>query len=147
MGLFDLFRNKNVDSTNHYLKQLIRVAKADGVLEKSEYDFIVRVAERLETPVETLDKLKSDEIRGGKVEFINGEERARFIWDLVWVMAVDNDIDVNEVHICSRIADKLGFNPEVVRSMANFIHSNRDPNNSPEVDYQKIYSAFQQPNS
>ena len=145
MGLFDLFRNKSVDTTYNYLKQLVRVAKADGVLEKSEYDFILRVATRLEASEEMLEKIKQEETSNAKVDFQSMEDRSRFIWDLVWVMAVDNDIDVNEVHICSRIADKLGFNTEIVRSMAEFIHQHRNPNNDAKTDYQQIFEAFMKP--
>ncbi len=145
MGLFDLFRSENVDARMGYLRQLIRVAKADGHLDEKEYKFIQKVATRLETSDSELEKLKEDAGGNTGVGMQTAEERFQFVWDLVWVMTVDGDIDVNEVHICSRVAYNLGYPTEIVQHMAEHIQNHRDSNDSPEEMYRKAFNSFQSP--
>ncbi len=82
MGLFDIFRPDNTDSRLAYLRQLIRVAKADGHMDAGEYRFIKEVAARLETTDEELEELNKDPKKSSSLGLQTTEERFQFIWDL-----------------------------------------------------------------
>ena len=145
MGLFDIFRSENKDARLAYLRQLIKVAKADGHLVEEEYNFIKNVAARLETSEQDLEALQEETVKSGPLGLQTSPEKLQFIWDLVWVMTVDHAVDVNEVHICSRMAYRLGFETDIVKDMSTHIEEVREPNDTPEEAYRKAFNSFEAP--
>ncbi len=145
MGLFDIFRPDNTDRRLAYLRQLIRVAKADGHMDAGEYKFIKEVAARLQTTDEELEELNNDPQKPSSLGLQTTEERFQFIWDLVWVMTVDQSVDLNEVHICSRMAYRLGFEPDLVKEMSEHIQNNRQEGDAPEEAYRRAFNSFTPP--
>ena len=147
MGLFDIFKSENKDARLAYLRQLIKVAKADGHLVEEEYSFIKNVAARLETTEQDLEALQQETGKSASLGLQTSPEKLQFIWDLVWVMTVDQTVDVNEVHICSRMAYRLGFETDIVKDMSEHIEKVREPGDSPEEAYRKAFNSFDAPYS
>ena len=114
MGLFDIFNSKKEDSHKHYLKELIAVAKADGHLEKREYDLILSIANKLACSPEEVKALSLQEESGYSDKTTNRSHRLKLLFDTVAIMMIDGDIDPKEVALCKSIAMKSGFEHEVI---------------------------------
>ncbi|GJM29211.1 MAG: hypothetical protein DHS20C17_18460 [Cyclobacteriaceae bacterium] len=112
MRWFELFKSKNQDHRKSYLKELIKVAKADGCLEKREYDFILVIGQKLACSADEIQEL-SDEIQTDAPPQ-NRKLRLKLLFDTVAIMLIDGDIDPKELALCKSIAMKSGFEPEVI---------------------------------
>ncbi len=142
MGLFDLFKNKNKDHCQSYLKELIRVAKADGTLEKSEYDFILKIAAKLEcNPDEVADLSKAIEVES-QTETTSKGQRLKLLFDLVLIMMIDGHIDSQEMDLCYSIAIKSGFDPRTIKDIVYRIQQKREQGIELEEATEQIYLEF-----
>jgi len=122
MGLFDLFKTKNEDSCKSYLKELIRVAKADGYLEKREYDMILKIGKKLACSPEEIKALHQEVQRDPQSEKSQAKSlRLELLFDLVAIMMIDNNIDPKELGLCKSIAMKSGFEAAVVDDIVHGI--------------------------
>ena len=123
MGLFDLFKSRNDGNRKSYLKELIKVAKADGHLEKREFEFILRIGHKLACSADEIKEL-SDEIQldDPAEASQSNEHRLKLIFDLVAIMMIDGTIDPKELGLCKSIAMKSGFEPEVVDDIVHRIN-------------------------
>jgi uncharacterized tellurite resistance protein B-like protein len=115
MALFDLFKSKNEDSRKSYLKELIRVARADGQLEKREYDLILNIGEKLSCTHQEIEALSLEvENDQGPETRQSKRHRLELLFDLVAIMMIDEDINPKELSLCKSIAMKSGFEPAVI---------------------------------
>ena len=123
MRLFDLFKTKNQDSSKSYLKELIKVAKADGELEKREYDLILKIGKKLACSHEDIEVL-SREIQGDQSSENPQAKKLRLelLFDLVAIMMIDNNIDPKELVLCKSIAMKSGFESAVIDDIVHRIN-------------------------
>ncbi len=139
MGLFDLFkREENGNADKNYLKQLIKVAMSDGNIDDKENLFINKIANKFNLSDEDIEEIKHNlpEIKFREPQ--NSKLRFQMVFDLVWIMLIDGNIDVNEVHICSRVAMKMGYEPQIVEDLVNAIQNNLIGADEPELVYEKI---------
>lgn len=115
MGLFNLFNSKNEDSRKSYLKELIKVAKADGHLEKREYDFILTIGQRLACSPDEVAQWSS-QVQAGFTDDVthNRKQRLKLLFDTVAIMMIDGEIDPKELNLCKSIAMKSGFEHQVI---------------------------------
>lgn len=112
MGLFDLFKTK--DARKSYLKELIKVAKADGHLEKREYDLVLKIGKKLACSEKEIKELSQKAQADTNEASQSREHRLKLIFDLVAIMMIDDTIDPKELGLCKSIAMKSGFEPEVI---------------------------------
>ena len=47
MGIFDIFKSNDANDRKSYLRELIKVAKADGYLDGKENEFILKIGHKL----------------------------------------------------------------------------------------------------
>ncbi len=143
MRLFDLFRAKNKDSRKSYLKELIKVAKADGHLEKREYDLILKIGEKLscsEAEIQVLSEETQQEDASTTSQ--NREQRLRLIFDLVAIMMIDQSIDPKELGLCRSIAMKSGFESEVIDDIVHQIQALTQTGKSIEQACQEAFEIY-----
>jgi len=141
MGLFDFFKKDETENTDkNYLKQLIKVAMSDGNIDDKESAFINKIAKKFELSNADIEEIK---INLPDIKFQepgSSKERFQMVFDLVWLMLIDGNIDVNEIHICSRVAMKMGYEPQIVEDLVNAIKNNIKSDENPELIYEKILS-------
>ena len=122
MGLFDLFKTNNKDTRKSYLKELIKVAKADGHLEQREYDLILKIGQKLACSPSEIESLSQEIQLDQPAESPQTKEhRLKLIFDLVAIMMIDQSIDPKEMGLCKSIAMKSGFEPEVIDDIVHRI--------------------------
>jgi uncharacterized tellurite resistance protein B-like protein len=114
MFMLTIFDSKKSKLQKSHIKNLIALAKADGVVSDSEKEYIYKVGDK--------HGLKSAEIDTMILESSNEEmkipsndsERFDQIFDLVQMMLADSSIDDNEMDFCIMMAEKLGFRKAIV---------------------------------
>ena len=144
MGLFDLFKRENTNNSDkNYLKQLIKVAMCDGTIDEKENKFINKIAGKFNLSDEDINDIKSNLQNIKFREPQSAKARFQMVFDLVWLMLIDGNIDVNEIHICSRVAMKMGYEPQIVEDLVNAIQNNLVDATEPEAIYEKILANIE----
>ena len=144
MGLFDLFRSKDRDHRKSYLKELIRVAKADGHLEKREYDLILRIGQKLACTESEIEALSQEVRHDQQTESQTKEHRLKLIFDLVAIMMIDETIDPKELGLCKSIAMKCGFEAEVIDDIVHRIKVLTESGKSIEEASNEAFQIYNQ---
>ncbi|MCQ2289265.1 MAG: TerB family tellurite resistance protein [Muribaculaceae bacterium] len=99
------------------IKNLIMLALADGKATESELALIASIASREQLSQEELDNL-IDNPDSVSIELPEDEEtKKRYLTDMVALMAIDGDMDDNEVAMCKVYAITLGYDPSVVENL------------------------------
>ncbi len=123
MSLFDLFKSKNKDNRKSYLKEIIKVAKADGLLDKREYELILKIGHKLACSADEIKELRDEIQLDDPAEASQSKKhRLELLFDLVAIMLIDGTIDPKELGLCKSIAMKSGFEPEVVDDIVHRIN-------------------------
>ena len=107
-----------------HIKNLIEMAAADGRLHESEKELLRTLAKRYGISESHLAEIQNNP---SKVELkIPKDERKKFqqLYDLVYMMGVDNDIHNNEADLAKTLAIKFGYKPEIARELVSVISEN-----------------------
>ena len=114
MGLFSVFYSNEKQKHKSYIKNLLEVAIADGKLDDSELNVIIKIAANFEM---TKDEVMTIKDTHPDIEFTppsSYSAKVKLLEDLVKIMIADKQIDENEVKICKDLALKLDIAPVIV---------------------------------
>lgn len=115
--LSSLFGNNEKANRQSHIMNLLALACADGELDESEVEVICNVAARIGLSKdefdEIIDKPENIKFRVPKTT----HERVVLLYDMVLVMMADGEIHENEVDGCCLMAERLEFNPDIIRVM------------------------------
>ena len=101
---------------NHSLIcDLIRLAEADGKLTHSEYDFILRLAKRMDVNEEEVAELFKNPIQS-KTKYSELEKITHF-HKLVLLMNVDRETHRKEVIVIKNFGLKMGIRSDVINQI------------------------------
>ena len=117
------------------LKYLVQLALVDHTFDDEEMKFIVNVGRANDLKEEEINSIISDSLQ--RKEFVNEEfiglsfdQKFEYLISIIELMKVDGKIYLSEINYCKDIAQKLGFQREVITKVASKIHS--DPGLSVE---------------
>src|SRR6266704_2949954 len=114
MFMLTIFDTKKSKLQKSHLKNLINLAKADGVVSDTEKEYIYKVGEKHGFKSAELDSMilesTNEEVRIPS----NDSERFDQIFDLVQMMLADGSIEDSEMDFCINMAEKLGFRKAIV---------------------------------
>lgn len=143
MGLFNFFKPGEEEKGKSYVKQLYMVALSDGNLHVKENDFIlVKAKKRYDFSEDDIHDIKENLHAIKLVDPKNKEERFQLLYDLVWIMIIDDEIHEIEIDLCSRFAMKIGYDPEMVVDLIQTIKNNLDKGISSENTYSNLLSRM-----
>ena len=97
------------------LSDLIILAKADNIVTNSEYDFIMRIAERMKVSSEEVDMLFKNPLPS-KTAFTELERITHF-HKLVLLMNVDRETHSSEVHVIKDFGLRMGIRPGAINQV------------------------------
>lgn len=132
MSIDPKFREKS------YLLQLFSIAMADAVLDHREQEYLWYVAKKRGITEDEFEELKS---HSGNTQFIipdNSYARFRMIFDFVWLMMLDGDVDTREVEVCKKLVAQLDFSPDLVDEMVGHINNHLACGILPETTFSKF---------
>jgi len=112
--MLTIFETKKVRAQKLHLKNLVALAKADGVISEAELELIYKAGERNGLKTYEMDSLIADTEAGDIEAASNDADRFDQIFDLVQLMLADGAINDEEMDFCIQIAQKLGFRKAIV---------------------------------
>jgi hypothetical protein len=112
--MFSLFGLKKEKLNKGNIKNLIALAKADGVIADSELKYLYAVGKKLGMKEEDVNSAIQD---SSKIEYkmpANDSERFDHLYELIELMLVDGAIEENEIDFCIEVSQNLGFKKSIV---------------------------------
>jgi uncharacterized tellurite resistance protein B-like protein len=100
------------------------MAAADGRLHESEKELLKTLARRYGISESHLSEIQNNP---NKVELkVPKNERKKFqqLYDLIYMMGIDNHIHNNEADLAKTLAIKFGYKPEIARELVDVISEN-----------------------
>lgn len=126
MGLFTVFSNNEKDKNRSHIKNLLEVAIADGKLDESELNLVMKIASNFDmTKEEVLDiKNNSNDVSFNPPSSYSA--KIKLLEDLVNVMIADKSIHESEVEICKEFALRLNISPVIIDDIILSILNSND---------------------
>jgi uncharacterized tellurite resistance protein B-like protein len=138
MNLKQLFARKKDTRALGHLQNLLIVAQSDSCVDKVEYDYIESVAHRYRVSARDLKCLRKQE--GGVVYEVpeSSEERFQHLYDYLYVMMADREVDHREMKQCEAFAQQLGFSKAQVSELVYSIEQNIIAGNNPRETLKRV---------
>ncbi len=121
--------------TSH-IRMLVRLAMSDKKFSPIEKGLIMSIGKAHRMKEEDLEKLVDEELKSDKthLEFqaLSFEEKFGYLYDIIQLMKIDNEVYLSEIRFCEEMAEKIGFNKKVVKKLSSRIYG--DPKVSANRD-------------
>ncbi|MGI9541831.1 MAG: hypothetical protein ACR2MX_01155 [Cyclobacteriaceae bacterium] len=140
MSFWNFFKTNHQNDTDQYLQMLMKVAKADGQIDEKEYRFIQELGHKFDKTPGQIDTLLNTDVE--TIAAPTGQDKLRLVFDLICIMMVDKDIDDNELDICTTMATKSGFEPELVKDIIYRINQEIEQGQTVVQAYEKVYETL-----
>ena len=117
--LLTLFATKKSKAQKGHIMNLIKLAKADGIISRQESGLLVKIGEKNGISEEEVFEMVevSDDFFYNKPA--NDTERFNQMYDLVEMMAIDGVVDDKEISYTIEIAEKMGIRKSVAWILVN----------------------------
>ena len=129
---------KRLAQNKSYLKQLFSIALADTHLDRREEEYLVYTAEKMGISHQELENIKNCPDGIDTIIPDNYYLRFRMIFDFVWMMMIDGEIDPREIAVCKQIVDQLDFASGIVDDLVEHINYHLSCGISPEHTFSKF---------
>jgi uncharacterized tellurite resistance protein B-like protein len=134
MNISNIFDHPVKKQNIEYFTHLVRIAKADDTISKSEFELLHRIGHKLGFTDPEIDKLIEST---GKSDYIPPYELSkRFdqVYEIVKMTLADGTIDKNEMRLASSFAIKSGFSEdEIPNLLVLLIHGLREGKDEEEL--------------
>lgn len=119
---------QNSISIKSQLQHLIRLALADHNFHKDEkvmIEILAKANKVSESEIKTLidDELNNKSQHPIEVPSLSFDEKFEHLYNIVQLMKIDNEIYLSEIRYCEDLADKLGFDKNVIKELSSKIYS------------------------
>lgn len=102
---------------NQHFKNLLSIAFADGILDKSELELLFKKSDKYYITLEEIGGLIENSIHVKSVIIDDKKERAEKMLDLIEMMLVDGETHERENRLCVSFGISLGYSAEIVHEM------------------------------
>jgi len=126
------------DNNKNYLQQLLSIALADAHLDSREEEYLIFIAEKMGIDQPEFEVIKQCSSKPALVIPDNYYQRFRMIFDFVWVMMIDGEIDPREEVICKQLVNQLDFASGVVDDLVEHINYHLSCGINPEHTFAKF---------
>ncbi|HEX8547231.1 MAG TPA: TerB family tellurite resistance protein [Cytophagaceae bacterium] len=124
MKIFTMFEPRTSKKDTSHFRQLIALAKTDGLISESELELLYSIGAKNNFKTEEIDELLNDNSPLNLVIPSNDSDRFDQIFDMVQMMLADGVIDETEIDFCINLADKLGFRKAIIGVLVRKISMN-----------------------
>ena len=121
MNFLELFDSRDKKKRLSHIRNLLALALADGSIDKSELDLIIRISVKSGLTPDEMNRILE---RPDSVKFYppdNDSDRIEQLYDMVLVMMVDSELHENEIALCKLTALRLGFKHQIIDRMVSDI--------------------------
>jgi uncharacterized membrane protein YebE (DUF533 family) len=112
------------------LSTLIELAKIDGEFDGQEKLHILMLG-RANGLSEIKDIVKNP-VPMPDVNLLSSDDKFDYLFNIIQLMKIDQEVYKSEIHHCERLAGKLGFKTKVVSAISSQVYS--DPSISADID-------------
>lgn len=105
------------ETDKQHFKNLLSIAFIDGVLDKTELEFLFKKSNRFYLTKEELDGVIENSMYVKPMDISNDLERAEKMYDLVKMMLLDGEVDEAEHRLCLIFGVNLGYSAESVEEI------------------------------
>lgn len=106
------------------LTALVLLAKSDESIDERELNLIFRIGRANHLDDEEIQKIIDDPGQIGALNTLTDDEKFEFLYSIIQLMKVDDEIFNAEVDYCNQIAVKLGYGMGAVMEMYPQVHKN-----------------------
>ncbi|GJM28308.1 MAG: hypothetical protein DHS20C17_09430 [Cyclobacteriaceae bacterium] len=128
----------NTDYKKNYLKQLFLIALADAHLDSREEEYLFFIAQKMGINHQEFHSIKQSTAETSLIIPDNYYQRFRMIFDFVWVMMIDGEIDPREKVVCQQLVNQLDFASGVVDDLIEHINYHLSCGINPEHTFAKF---------
>ncbi|MBV6639221.1 MAG: TerB family tellurite resistance protein [Cyclobacteriaceae bacterium] len=117
-----------VDNIKAHLQSLVQLALADHKFDREEQVWIYSIGKANKVKEKDIDDLIKSEMAKKSAEPISFsalsfDERFEYLYNLIQLMKIDNEVFLSEINYCEGLADMLGFQKAVVKKLSARIYS------------------------
>ena len=110
-----------------HLRMLVRLALSDQNFSNVERGLIMSIGKAHSVKEDDVNKIIAEELDKESVpniEFqaLTFDEKFAYIYDIIQLMKIDNEVYLSEIRYCEEMADKLGFQKKVVKKLSARIY-------------------------
>lgn len=106
------------------LKALAQLANSDGEIDERELRLIHRIGEAHGMQLDQIDEIISKPGSLGDLKALEEDDKFEFLYSIIQLMKIDDEIYNEEVLFCQQIAMKLGYGLGAVMEMYPHVHKN-----------------------
>ncbi|MEQ8470271.1 MAG: TerB family tellurite resistance protein [Marinoscillum sp.] len=117
-----------MDNFEAHLKSLIQLAVSDQNFDKVEKMLIYSIGKAHRVPEAEIDRMVDENLKSKdevdiKFSALSFDEKFEYLYNIVQLMKIDNEVFLSEIKYCEDLAEKLGFKKKVVKTMSARIFS------------------------
>jgi uncharacterized tellurite resistance protein B-like protein len=107
------------------LNVMVQLAKIDGKVASTEYEFIKRIAKDNGIQESEVKRLFDDNENKIQIGSLPEDRKFDYIYNLTKLMEIDGTIRIEEYKFCNRIANKLGYRESVLTDLIYHVQANK----------------------
>ena len=107
------------DIKKQHFKNLLSIAFADGILDKSELEFLFKKSNKYFITATEVEGLIENSIHVKPLIIADDKERAEKMLDLIEMMLVDGETHENERRLCMSFGVSLGYSAESINELVD----------------------------
>lgn len=115
------------------LGMLVQLATIDNELANSESKWLQKIGLGIGLKEDEIEEVFRKPHHGhASFSHLSTEERFEYLYNLIQLMKIDGKIFLSEIDFCKKAAEKLGFEPAVVKALSSGIFA--DPSITADRD-------------
>ena len=114
------------------ISTLIQLANADGEFSGEEKQLIYMIGKANRMKEEEIDDLIENPVEMPPLSTMSDDEKFEYLFQVVQLMKIDNQVFLSEIKYCEELAEKLGFKKKVIGALSKQIYS--DPAITTNID-------------
>jgi uncharacterized tellurite resistance protein B-like protein len=122
MSIAELFESGAMKEHQGAYRNLVMIARADGVVTDAEQAMLTRMAGRLDVTDEHIEEILANPAKFPIYPPHTIQDRRERLVDLVRMAMADGEFEEQELKVLTRCSIGLGYNEEEVPQLVNRIH-------------------------
>jgi len=120
------------------LNVLIHLAMVDGQISKEEKETLEAIASKHDVSLSQLEEMIQYPKPIESLGALSNDVKFEYLYSIVDLMNIDDEIDQREIHFCQNMAVRLGYYKEVIDELWSEILENKDLRKNKEEIKKKI---------
>ncbi len=110
-----------------HLRMLVRLALSDQKFSEVEKGLISSIGKAHRLSDEDIQAIISEELsqkNALNIQFnaLSFDDKFEYLYDIIQLMKIDNEVFLSEIRFCEQMADNLGFDKKVVKKLSARIY-------------------------